>query len=652
MSVLAPLMLLTALAVAVPLALHLRHRHRGRPLPFPALRYLQRTEKEHARRIRLRQLLVLALRVMALLVLALAGSRLLLRGSGDAHPPTAVVVVVDNSLSSGRVVGEERLLDRLERQALAGIAAATPEDRIWVLRAGAPWETVVPLAPAGARARIAATEVAATRGDLTAALRRARRIVADAGLEAGEIHLLSDLQATAFDAPGGPSDVDPGGDAVPILVAPAPEADVANHYLQEVVLGGGLPPLADRRTPVAVAMAGRAEGPVTVRLFTEGRVRGAATLAPGAGTVLPLTPPGDGWITGWVEADPDALRADDRRFFAARVAPPPVVAAPLQEDPFLDAALGTLAEGGRLRRGPIGDAGIVLSDAGEGLAAGRPGTVVLPPDDPARLPALNRRLADAGVPWRYEAPQDGGRGELQVTAAAIPIPLADVRVARRYGLTPAAAGAPGAVLGRTGDGAPWAVVWQAPDGRRVLLFAHPLAPGWSTLPTDAAMVPFVEWLVAGFGATRAVASHPAGQPLPLPSGADSVGLPDGTAVPVDGTLELRVVAEPGIYTVFSADSVVDRVAVNPPLQESILAPLDASELEARLGPGVRRVDDAAAWSRQTFTRRQGMEVWRFLAALAIALLVVEGWLAATGPGAPPTPRAEPRRATAGRPRAG
>ena len=108
MSFLSPLFLFAAAAVAVPLVLHLFHRQEGQRVVFPALRYLLRTEKEHARRIRLRQLLLLLLRCAVIVLLALAGARMVLAGRGAAHPPTAVVVLLDNSLSSGRVLGEDR----------------------------------------------------------------------------------------------------------------------------------------------------------------------------------------------------------------------------------------------------------------------------------------------------------------------------------------------------------------------------------------------------------------------------------------------------------------------------------------------------------------------------------------------------------------
>ena len=60
MGFLNPLFLFAGLAIGVPVFLHLFHRQKTRRLSFPALRYLERTEREHAREIRIRQLLLLS----------------------------------------------------------------------------------------------------------------------------------------------------------------------------------------------------------------------------------------------------------------------------------------------------------------------------------------------------------------------------------------------------------------------------------------------------------------------------------------------------------------------------------------------------------------------------------------------------------------
>ena len=134
MSALSPLFLLAGVAVAVPIFLHLFQRHQTRRLSFPALRYLERTEREHARQIRLRQIILLLLRVTVLLLLVGAGARLFFAGRGASHPPTAAVIIIDNSLSSGRVDGERRVLEGLKELARSTLDEATDDDRFWVIR--------------------------------------------------------------------------------------------------------------------------------------------------------------------------------------------------------------------------------------------------------------------------------------------------------------------------------------------------------------------------------------------------------------------------------------------------------------------------------------------------------------------------------------
>jgi hypothetical protein len=113
MGALSPLFLLAGAAVAVPIYLHLFQRHETRRISFPALRYLERTEREHARRIRLRQILLMLTRVAVLLLIVGAGARLFFSGRGASHPPTAVVVVLDNSLSSWPIGPSTRLPARI-----------------------------------------------------------------------------------------------------------------------------------------------------------------------------------------------------------------------------------------------------------------------------------------------------------------------------------------------------------------------------------------------------------------------------------------------------------------------------------------------------------------------------------------------------------
>ncbi len=637
MGALSPLFLLAGVAVAVPLFLHLFQRHRARRVSFPALRYLERTEREHARRIRFRQLLLLVLRVAVLVLVVLAGARLFLRARGEGHPPTAVAVVLDNTASSGRVVGDRRLLDELKDRALETLEAAGPDDRFWILRAGEPWRTPAPLPPAEARAVVEGTVPTAAGVDLAALVARAAELVATTSLEAGEVHLLSDLQVSAF-----PADAPALPEGTPVVVWEGAPLPAPNLGLVSVEVGGGLPPLAGQRSQVGVTTAGPDSAELAVRLVVDGRVRGAATVPGGSQGAIPLPAVPDGWVAGRVERDPDDLGADDVRHFAFRARPAPSLEVRGPASAFVREAAEVLRAAGRVAA-PAGAADLVVSVEGEGLeeAGGAGAVLVVPPADAAVLAALNRRLATAGIPWRYG--RSPGEGQVPLEGTDLPDPLLDVQVRRAYRLE--LAGTPPTAprtLARAA-GAPWAVEGSTARGLRYLLLASPLDEASTSLPVSAEMVRFVDWAAGAWAAVGGgPVEHAAGEPLAAPRGAERVRFPDGSGAEVDGTRLVRTTGQAGLYTFLDADSGVVAVrAVNPPPSESDLTPLAGDALADRLGGDVTRVDRPDRWGRAVFRARQGPELWFPLLAVGLLLLVVESLVAASGRSARPARRASP-----------
>ena len=127
MSFLAPLYLALASAIAVPLLIHLLRRRIGMRIEFPAARYLARAEREHSRTLRIRNLLLMLLRVLAILALAIAAARPIARFVGAGHAPSAIAIVVDNSLSSAVVINGHPLLDDFKGMARDVLGGATSE---------------------------------------------------------------------------------------------------------------------------------------------------------------------------------------------------------------------------------------------------------------------------------------------------------------------------------------------------------------------------------------------------------------------------------------------------------------------------------------------------------------------------------------------
>ncbi len=630
MGFLSPALLALGAAVAVPLILHLFQRHQGPRVIFPALRYLRRAETEHARRIRFRQLLLMLLRVAALLLLALAAARPFLRSAGARHQPSAVAIVLDNSMSTSAVTGDRRMLDVLKDVALETLDDGEPEDVFWLIRAGSPWEPAWPGDAALTARRVRETRGSSAAGDMAAAIARAAAVLqAGAGGRAPEIEVLGDLQATGY-----PTAADASVGAGPPLIVWVPSADPPrNITVASVDIAGGLPPVAGQRSSVAVRVTGDAPpDSVNIRLLLDGRVIGAATAPLGSASILPFPARDAGWISGAVEKDPDALRPDDRRFFATRVAPPPAVAVSGGLG-LAGEALNVLEQAGRIRRTDLRSADVALLPAGRGLESLPPAenVIIVAPDSLLELPAVNRRLAAAGLPWQLATPEASGETRFALPAQVDPAlrSLDDVRLRTAFRLVPQGA-SPDSVLLRLSDGSAWAVRGERPGGGRYIILASPLGESATTLVSSPALVPLLDRLLGPWVANRlAVADVAPGSAVSLPPGTTGIVTPGGTTEPASA--DYRVGIDAGVYRFVAGDSTLGMVAVNPPAAESDLTRIDARRVRALFpANAIFTANNAQEWRTRIYRERVGRELWRTLALLALGLLVGEALVAASG----------------------
>lgn len=628
------------LAVAVPFLLHLRRRRTDRRVAFPALRYLSRAEDARSRSLVASDLLLLAVRIGLLLALALAAAGPLLgRGGARDHEPTDFALVVDNSASVGRLDGDRPLFETLRERARETLAAARPEDRVWL------WPTVGEPLAAGVAAPIALEALGRLErtdgaADLATVVNRAAGALPAEGGRRREILLASDLQASAL---AGGAVV--GGDDAPLVAFVPPPPEEANGAITSLELTGGttVPSGAGHGVIVRTERPGGAAVPDTsaggeavLRLELDGRIAGAARVPWGSDATLGLPDLPTGAHEGRVEIDPSGARADDLRFFALRVVPAPAVRFLGREESFVGIGIETLREAGRLGAGPGPEVAVIEGTAAGSAPWGPASTLVfLPPADPIDLPAFNQRLAALGVEWG--AAVDAGAGELALEEPDQPFSLSGVRVRSRYLLRPGTAGAAAAdtVLLRTEDGEPW-LVRTSGDGRVVILLASPLAPEATSLPAHPAMIPFLEALLVHWShvATWPPSDFAAGEPLTLPAWADEVRRPDGVVEPVEGGAPW-VPALAGVYAARGENGGSAREALfaaNIPAPEADPRPLDPDALEELFSgrPVFTAGPDRASWEDGIFRSRRGRDAAPWLLGVALALLAVELFLATPG----------------------
>jgi hypothetical protein len=621
---LAPASLLLGLAVAVPLLLHLLRRQHGPRVVFPAVRYLHRAEREHARRIRLRQLLLLGLRIALILVLAAAAARPFMHFGGTGHPPTLVALVLDNSASTGLVRGDRRVLDELKDRALESLAAAGPDDAFYFIRAGN-GERAFRGPAAAVATQVRATVVSAGRADLDAALRHAAALLDHPSGRNMEIQLLTDMQATSFHGPL--TDVKP-----PVVLWAPAGAPPPNRAIVAALPAGGIAPRAGQRASLSVDIAGPPGDTVGLRLAVGSTVRAATSAVPGVSTVLDLPSTRPGLVMGRVEIDPDAFRADDTHYFVVPVRPPPSVALAVPV-PFADDAVTVLADAGRIRTAPLNRAAVVIAPDGAAVDAVHRGAavLVLPPDSLLRLPALNQRLASAGIPWRYLAGPLNGEARLRPDpTTGLDSALAGVRLRTVYRLERTGRPSPpDTVLIALRDGSPWLLRGTLPGAGTYLLLATPLAASASNIPVSAAMLPLLDRILGDWaGSPVPSPSLTPGQSFTLPDGAQVVAGPGGRVDTVAGGASFTVPDMAGIYRVRANDSTLAAFAVNPPAAESDLAPADPAIVLGNLD--LHRVRRANDWPGAVFIQRRGFGLTFLLLLLALLLLVAESMVGASG----------------------
>ena len=589
MTFLAPLYLLLGAAAGVPLLLHLLRRNIANRVDFPAARYLQRAEQEHSRSLRLRNLLLMLLRVLLVLAVAVAAARPFVAGGGIGHGPTAVAIVLDNSLSTTAVQSGAPLFAALRDAARRVALSATPADRLWLVTAAGRVRGGSRDAILAELARLSPEQGA---GDLPLALRRAAAAVQGSALPARVVAVATDGQRSAWQAS---ARVD-----VPVAVL-VPAGDAPPN---RAVLSLDVSPV--RWTPRG-AITARLDAPDTVgyRVVLGSRTLARGAVAHGEAVQLRVAPPERGWQELRVELEPDDFAADDARSAAVWLGPPPGVSVDPGEGPFVSTALATLVADGRATMGH--DVRLASADMVQSLPA-----LITPPMDPVRLGAANRALARLGVPWRF--------GVVESSPAIVRGTRLDgVTTTSRYRLVREGS-APSDTLA-TAAGEPWVV-----SGPGYVLAGSRLDPAATNLPVRAAFVPWLADMVglrlgAPTGDVGAPLDASPGAPVHFPPGADAIENSAGTRHSLAGG-QAFAPDERGVWFILHGARRIGALVVNAPAVESALARLPAEVLAPRLaGARGRAATNSDAWVRDTFaagTRQPASTPLLFLALLLLA----------------------------------
>ena len=194
LSFLNPLFLLSLPLAALPIIINLIRPRVKLQFDWPSLYLLRRAEKKRARRrIRIIEIILIALRVLiiASAVLLLARPFVSSGGSGQAD----TIIILDDSLSMGYVDAGESRLSRSKEAISAMLEAADDSDRIGLIRGSRPYDAEWEMLPDVRGELAAATPGSDNRLGLSVA--SALGLLDDA-VNRKEVHIFTDCQRNGF----------------------------------------------------------------------------------------------------------------------------------------------------------------------------------------------------------------------------------------------------------------------------------------------------------------------------------------------------------------------------------------------------------------------------------------------------------------------
>lgn len=679
-----PALLAGLLAAAIPILIHLFTRRKVKTIAFSTLRFIKELQRRKIRYLKLRQILLLILRTLAVVFLVLAFARPALKqslGALSADAPSAVAIILDNTLSMGLQIEGRSKFDLARDRALDVLALFREGDEIYVIYPQRP----VHLAHEGAlkerrqvRDLIEAAELSDAGTDLLGAIRLAVQKLESSRYVNKEIYLISDLQRYGVEVAETDSVRVPAD--VKLFVVPIPGDARSNLTLDSV---GVVNQIIERGRVTEIEATVRNTGLVRqrqrlVHLYMDGKRVGQddVTLEPGASKriVFRVVPDHAGTTVGYARLEDDDLPQDNRRYFVFRI--PEQIRVLLVGGSEGDTRYLRLAlrpdekstsyirvrqiDASSLDRTALSKADVVIladvptiddnlgASLREFVRMGGGLVIFLGSDVDVRnynekllprlqMPVLTKALGQLGATEAfltfgkidYGHPIFSGVFEQKKRHVESP------RVRFAFDI---ARDTPHETIISFSNGAPFLLEGGVGEGR-VLLVTTGLDEAWSDLAVRGIFAPLVNRSVtylAGRSQAEAqavaVGAELAYHPKLAGAGVEfAVQKPDGDLVRVKpevsgGRYRLRFAQtqQAGIYRVLAGDKELGAIAVNPIPKESDLTGLSPKELRSLTAAGrFYVIGPDAPLQRIVSQSRYGRELWRTFLVAALALLLIE-----------------------------
>ena len=675
--------------IAIPLLIHLFTRQKTKIIYFSSLKFLKELQRQKIRRLKIRQWLLLALRMLLLLFLILAFARPTLRTSTasavSSGSPITAVIILDNSLSMGRNYRGQRLLDQAKKRAVEVVSLLKPGDEMYLLYPQNPPRFAREEAlfnVASMLTSIEETELSYHGTDYSAALTEAKQIMSSSSNLNKEVYLIGDLQKNGFSFETDSTDEKALADDVNLFVLPVQAKEEENLGIETLQI---VNQILEKGKVVEVQARVRNDSDSRIsnklaHLFVNGKRVGqqVVNVEPHSAVNLAfkIVPEKTGFQSGYLLLENDDLNEDNKRFFAFHIAedipvllvgnkpddtfylqlalrPGPDLASYVKIDEIQSSRLDNLqlnsyraivlSNVARLNSTQVLKLRTFLKNGG-GLM------VFLGPDVDLRNynETLQRKLRLPNLTQTIT--QAGADQFLTLTRFDFSHPIFhDVFDGDRSMQSPHIRFAVGVQPDRPLDkiisysnGAPFLFESQYEQGK-ILYVTTGISNDWSDIAFRGLFVPLINRSVFYLAGAASAENEQllVDAPLLFQSGKLSAAAnlalekPDGSKTKVRTdvasstyTVHFDNTEQPGIYRLFDGENVVAQWAVNYDPQEIESAPVSFDELQTNLAMDhIIAVDPGNPIDRALEETRFGTELWKWLVAIALLLLLVESILA-------------------------
>jgi hypothetical protein len=325
MGFLAPLMLAGIAAILVPIAIHLIGRRRARVVKFAALDFLMATKRKTAKRLQLRERVLLLVRALAVLAIAIALAKPFTscerKGPMVTRGPQAAVLVIDDSFASAYRTDGKPWLYTAAEESRRIVRQLGPEAEVAIVRTSEGAEHPSELTRDHLRLRdlLIALEPSSRPADTTRALARAAQLLASSSHVRKTVFLLSLQQRTGIR-----SDEPAWGPDGPQLVVVDLRPDKMPNFAVTALRVDPDPGAGTRGVLFDAEVGNYSDAAATIelQLAIADRVvaRGSLALGPGERKVkrfIASLPPGTRATAASVSLVGDRLGIDDRRWVSA-----------------------------------------------------------------------------------------------------------------------------------------------------------------------------------------------------------------------------------------------------------------------------------------------------------------------------------------------